>query len=32
VKEIADRHHAKVDLISEGENKGAKFTVSFPKA
>jgi two-component system, OmpR family, sensor histidine kinase TctE len=31
VKEIADRHHATVELLSEGENMGAKFTVYFPK-
>jgi two-component system, OmpR family, sensor histidine kinase TctE len=31
VKEIADRHHATVELLSEGENMGAKFTVHFPK-
>jgi len=31
VKEIADRHHATVELISEGENMGAKFIVHFPK-
>jgi two-component system, OmpR family, sensor histidine kinase TctE len=31
VKEIAERHHATINLISAGENQGARFSVSFPK-